>query len=223
MLNRARYSCSSSLKQHHVSTSACFSGTTEPFICGPGLKHDVCPKSDDVTASYSTLSGLNRWTRYQLREMKWNSMSSKNPVVSLFEDGVTDQERIARMRRAVSVLGTVDRRVKGLISLTLVTEGWEAFLCLARSNLVQDSNQGFEVDPMSHATGHRPPILPVVSAGLHEPCPLPSTRIPYVLLHIGVLAPMICFVHTRHRSNKHERHKNSARHREKGVCKVESA
>ena len=74
----------------------------------------------------------------------------------------------------VVYLGAVDRRVKAVVSLAPMTDGWENFLRLARPDLVQQLNQGFEMDRMSRATGNPPMMLPVVSADPHGPSALPS-------------------------------------------------
>jgi cephalosporin-C deacetylase-like acetyl esterase len=71
-------------------------------------------------------------------------------------------------------LGAVDRRVKAVISLAPATYGWENFLRLARPDLVQQLNQGFEMDRISRAAGNPPTMLPVVSADPHGPCAVPS-------------------------------------------------
>jgi pimeloyl-ACP methyl ester carboxylesterase len=78
----------------------------------------------------------------------------------------------------VLYLGAVDRRVKAVISLAPMTDGWENFLRLARPDLVQQLNQGFEMDRISRAAGNPPAMLPVVSADPHGPCALPS-RVSY--------------------------------------------
>lgn len=74
----------------------------------------------------------------------------------------------------VVYLGAVDRRVKAVISLAPTTDGWENFLRLARPDLVQQLNHGFEMDRISRAAGNPPTMLPVVSADPHGPCALPS-------------------------------------------------
>ena len=74
----------------------------------------------------------------------------------------------------VVYLGAVDRRVKAVISLAPMTDGWENFLRLARPDLVQQLNQGFEIDRISRAAGNPPMTLPVVSANPHGPSALPS-------------------------------------------------
>ena len=74
----------------------------------------------------------------------------------------------------VVYLAAVDRRVKAVISLAPMTDGWENFLRLARPDLVQQLNQGFEMDRISRAAGNPPTTLPVVSADPREPSALPS-------------------------------------------------
>ena len=74
----------------------------------------------------------------------------------------------------VVYLGAVDRRVKAVISLAPMTDGWENFLRLGRPDLVQHLDQAFEMDRLSRAAGNPPITLPVVSADPHGPSALPS-------------------------------------------------
>jgi len=53
-------------------------------------------------------------------------------------------------------------------------DGWMGnLLRLARPDLVQRLNQGFEMDRISPTAGNPPTMLPVVSADPHGPCDLP--------------------------------------------------
>jgi len=71
-------------------------------------------------------------------------------------------------------LGAVDRRVKAVISLAPSVDGWNNLLRLARADLIESFNKGFEADRLSRAAGNPAMTIPVVAEGVFDPCALPS-------------------------------------------------